>query len=172
MTQDMDIIRALRAKVAAAEARAEKAETERKCTRRAYDIAIHALKHFGSVSFPFEYDGWEEGFKKLRARLANWQAMAQGEESKARAALAPPSHSRTTPMADAPAKSKRPLRIRSGFAILDVLSARDGELYRRVAAGEDIPVVVRGRLVNIHGNHDGESREYQIDVASVEVVNG
>ena len=39
MTQDMDIIRALRAKVAAAEARAEKAETERDNLSRALFVS-------------------------------------------------------------------------------------------------------------------------------------
>lgn len=62
------------------------------------------------------------------------------------------------------AKPKRPPRIKSTFAILDVLSQRDGELYRRVRAGEEFPVVIRGKIVRVFGNHDGTSREYEIDV--------
>ena len=75
-------------------------------------------------------------------------------------------------MAETLAKSNRPLRIKSVFALLDVLSKRDGELYRRIGDGEKIEVVVRGRIANGFGNHDGESREYEIDVSSGEIVNG
>lgn len=61
-------------------------------------------------------------------------------------------------------RTKRFPRIRSRFALLDVLSRKDGELYRRVEAGEKIPITIHGKIVGVFGGHDGISREYEIEV--------
>ena len=66
-------------------------------------------------------------------------------------------------------RAPRCLLIKSEYAILDVLG-RDGELYRRVRGdGAEIPVVIRGKIVRVFGDHDGVSREYDVEVESVDV---
>lgn len=55
-------------------------------------------------------------------------------------------------------------KISSTFAILDVMRGRV-ELARRINRGDDrIPVTVRGYIVRQHGNDDGTSIEFEIEV--------
>lgn len=57
-----------------------------------------------------------------------------------------------------------PRPINSTFAILDVKRGRV-ELARRITRGETrIPVTIRGYIVNQHGNDDGASIEFEIEV--------
>lgn len=51
----------------------------------------------------------------------------------------------------------------SGSAILDVEDGRD-RLSRRLAAGEEVTVTIVGRIVREHGNDDGHSREFTLEV--------
>jgi hypothetical protein len=63
-------------------------------------------------------------------------------------------------------------KIDSGFALLDVKKNR-AALRKRLLAGERIEVVIRGRIDNAPGSighDDGTSREFSIDVTSVEEV--
>lgn len=55
-------------------------------------------------------------------------------------------------------------KIDSKFAILDIKRGRV-ELARRLNRGDNrIPVTVRGYIVNQHGNDDGTSIEFEIEV--------
>lgn len=55
-------------------------------------------------------------------------------------------------------------KINSDFAILDVKRGR-AMLAKRVNSGENrIPVTIRGYIVNVHGNDDGTSIEFEIEV--------
>lgn len=57
-----------------------------------------------------------------------------------------------------------PRSINSDFAILDVKRGRV-ELARRVNKGDNrIPVTIRGYIVSQHGNDDGTSIEFEIEV--------
>ena len=59
------------------------------------------------------------------------------------------------------------MRIDSQFAILDVKAGRQA-LKARVEAGQRISVVIRGVIDAIHSQDDGVSREFSIEVESVE----
>lgn len=55
-------------------------------------------------------------------------------------------------------------KINSTFAILDVMRGRV-KLAKRVNSGEThIPITIRGYIVNVHGNDDGTSIEFEIEV--------
>ena len=55
-------------------------------------------------------------------------------------------------------------KIDSKFALLDVMRGRV-KLAKRINAGETrIPVTVRGYIVNVFGNDDGTSIEFEIEV--------
>lgn len=55
-------------------------------------------------------------------------------------------------------------KISSTFAILDVMHGRV-KLARRILTGDDrIPVTIRGYIVGQHGNDDGTSIEFEIEV--------
>ena len=57
-----------------------------------------------------------------------------------------------------------PRPINSDFAILDVKWGRV-ELGRRINRGDNrIPVTIRGYIVRQHGNDDGTSIEFEIEV--------
>lgn len=61
-------------------------------------------------------------------------------------------------------------KIDSTFAILDVkrgrvkLAKRVNEMLARGYFLHGIPVTVRGYIVNVHGNDDGTSIEFEIEV--------
>jgi hypothetical protein len=63
---------------------------------------------------------------------------------------------------------KKPLKIKSDFALLDVLGS-GAALQRALAKRGGVPVVIKGRVTAAWGNHDGTSQEYQMLVQSVEV---
>ncbi len=71
--------------------------------------------------------------------------------------------------------SKKPLAIKSNFAILDVKKGRKRlakELHCECGLGHSgyrIPVTITGFIVGAWGHDDGESREFQIEVAGVEL---
>lgn len=56
--------------------------------------------------------------------------------------------------------------INSTFAILDVMRGRVS-LARRINFGERIPVTIRGYIDTVHGNDDGTSIEFSLEVTSV-----
>lgn len=57
-------------------------------------------------------------------------------------------------------------KISSTFAILDVMRDRV-KLAKRINSGDDhIPVTIRGYIVRQHGNDDGTSIEFEIEVTS------
>lgn len=61
--------------------------------------------------------------------------------------------------------------IDSDFALLDVRGP-DGALYNRMTEeswSHRVPVVIRGEIVRVWGDHDGTSREYQVNVQTVDV---
>lgn len=59
-----------------------------------------------------------------------------------------------------------PIKLESGFAILDVKAGRR-KLARLIQrGGVDIPVMIRGVVTRV-GNDDGVSTEFDIRVASV-----
>lgn len=56
--------------------------------------------------------------------------------------------------------------INSTFAILDVMRGRV-KLAKRINVGDGrIPVTIRGYIVGQHGNDDGTSIEFEIEVTS------
>ena len=58
-------------------------------------------------------------------------------------------------------------RIDSDFAILDVKRGRV-DLAKRINRGDNrIPVTIRGYITNQHGNDDGTSIEFTVDVTDV-----
>jgi hypothetical protein len=64
------------------------------------------------------------------------------------------------------------MKIKSGFAILDVKSGR--AKLRKVMSTVDasrhrIPVTITGFITHEWGSDDGESQEFAVDVTSVEV---
>lgn len=59
--------------------------------------------------------------------------------------------------------------IGSDFAILDVTKGRR-ELMKHVNNKGYIDVVIRGRIETAWGDDDGISREFSVDVKSVEVT--
>ena len=68
------------------------------------------------------------------------------------------------------------MKLKSDFAVLDVKRGRK-ELAKMMPPGsnrlpddERIPVVIRGFISHQHGNDDGESIEFGIDVTNVEVL--
>lgn len=61
------------------------------------------------------------------------------------------------------------MNISSDFAILDVTKGRK-ELMKHVNNKGYIDVVIRGRIETEWGNDDGTSREFSVDVSSVEVT--
>lgn len=76
------------------------------------------------------------------------------------------------------------MRIQSGFAILDVKSGRH-KLYdyffekRKAKKSEGIgfrpvnkpiPVIIEAEIVDIYGDDDGVSREFELKVSKVKVV--
>jgi hypothetical protein len=62
-------------------------------------------------------------------------------------------------------------KILSTFALLDVLSKGEKtKLLKRIERGEKINIVLRGQITGVFGNFDGTSREYSVDVESVEEV--
>lgn len=56
--------------------------------------------------------------------------------------------------------------FKSDFALLDVKAGR-AKLAKRIAAGERIPVVIRGTLHGQWSRDDGVSIEFEIEVSSV-----
>ena len=60
-------------------------------------------------------------------------------------------------------------KIKSTFAILDVLSAGERRKLQRQLQDAPIPIVIKGKLVRVWGNHDGVSQEYEVEVEAVEV---
>lgn len=63
---------------------------------------------------------------------------------------------------------KKPLRIKSDFALIDVQGSGKSLQHALTKKG-GIPVVIRGRITAAWGNHDGTSQEYQMLVQSIEV---
>lgn len=71
------------------------------------------------------------------------------------------------------------MRLSSDFALLDVkwgsrqldkMIDRNGKFgSERHKLPERIPVTIRGWITHRHGAHDGESQEFGVEVASVEV---
>ena len=62
----------------------------------------------------------------------------------------------------------KPPKIKSGFAILDVLSPKERiSLHKRLRDGP-ISVTIKGRIIDVHGHHDGSSQEYEVEVETVE----
>jgi hypothetical protein len=61
------------------------------------------------------------------------------------------------------------LKIKSNFALLDVLSKSERKLLHRQLEKQHggIPIVITGRLVSAWGKHDGISQEYEVKVDSV-----
>ena len=66
---------------------------------------------------------------------------------------------------------KKPLKIKSEFALLDVLGS-GASLQRALAKRGGVPVTIKGRITSVWGNHDGTSQEYQMMVQFVEVGEG
>ena len=68
------------------------------------------------------------------------------------------------------------MKIKSTFAILDVqngrklLAKRMLPGSRSLPKGERIPVVIHGWISHRHGNDDGTSIEFGVDVDRVEVL--
>lgn len=65
------------------------------------------------------------------------------------------------------------LNIKSGFAILDVKAGR-AKLHKIVGSSSDakgvrVPVVIKGFITSAWGNDDGISREFEVEVAGVEL---
>lgn len=59
------------------------------------------------------------------------------------------------------------MKIKSEFAVLDVLG-KDEDLYYRYAASDArTRVTIHGHIVGIWGDHDGKSREYHVEVDKV-----
>ena len=59
--------------------------------------------------------------------------------------------------------------IVSGFAVLDVLGP-DGALFEKHEGKDaETKVVIHGRIVGVWSDHDGESREYHVEVERVDV---
>jgi hypothetical protein len=63
---------------------------------------------------------------------------------------------------------KKPLKIKSEFALLDVLGS-GASLQRALTKRGGVPVTIKGRITAIWGSHDGTSQEYQMLVQSIEV---
>jgi hypothetical protein len=69
------------------------------------------------------------------------------------------------------------MKLKSDFAILDVKAGRGPltkHFSRRLGRGETsadrrIPVTITGYIIDIHGNDDGVSREFTVDVKNVEI---
>jgi hypothetical protein len=62
----------------------------------------------------------------------------------------------------------RTVKIKSGFAILDVLSEKERfALHKRLEASP-IGVIIHGRIIGVHGHHDGTSQEYEVEVDKVD----
>lgn len=70
-------------------------------------------------------------------------------------------------------KPKQPtMRLSSGLGMLDITHGRRG-LYKRFFGkpeAEPVEVIVHGKIVNIWGNDDGISQEFELNVDKVEVV--
>ena len=62
----------------------------------------------------------------------------------------------------------KPPKIKSGFAILDVLSLKERTALHRQLDSMPIGCTIKGKIVRVHGNHDGTSQEYEIEVETVE----
>jgi hypothetical protein len=68
------------------------------------------------------------------------------------------------------------MKLKSDFAILDVKAGRGPltkHFSRRLGRGESrealrIPVTITGYIIDIHGNDDGVSREFNVHVTKVE----
>lgn len=60
------------------------------------------------------------------------------------------------------------MKISSDFAILDVKNGRQ-DLKDAIDNGQSFPVTLKGRITAIWGGDDGISREFQIDVDSIEI---
>lgn len=69
-------------------------------------------------------------------------------------------------------KPKLPAKIVSKFALLDVTRGRKA-LANAVDHIKDeniaVPVVITGFIVNVWGDDDGTSQEFQIDVTEVKI---
>ncbi len=70
------------------------------------------------------------------------------------------------------------MKIKSDFAILDVLTGR-GALNKRFAnrprlgpcpVEMRVPVVIYGYISDVHGGFDGVSQEYTVTVTKVEAI--
>ena len=62
-----------------------------------------------------------------------------------------------------------PMKLRSGFAILDVKAGK-GALRRHFRRSKDaIPVTITGWIYGAHGSDDGISQEFSVSVDKVEV---
>lgn len=68
------------------------------------------------------------------------------------------------------------MKLQSKFALLDVQRGAK-TLDRMMPPGSQslpddkrIPVVIRGYITHRHGDHDGTSQEFGVDVTSVEVT--
>ena len=64
--------------------------------------------------------------------------------------------------------SKKPLTIKSNFAILGVTTGR-AELAESLKSGM-ISVTLTGYIVHVWGADDGMSREFQVDVTGVQIT--
>ncbi len=64
------------------------------------------------------------------------------------------------------------MKIKSDFALLDVKTGR-AALNRQCGKDhnmkERVPVIIRGYITHRHGNSDGISQEFGVEVTSVEV---
>ena len=63
------------------------------------------------------------------------------------------------------------MKIKCEFAVLDVTRGRRA-LEKRMLASERIPVNIRGFISHVHGNDDGVSIEFGVDVVSVKLEDG
>ena len=68
--------------------------------------------------------------------------------------------------------AKKPLVIKSDFALLDVKDGRKPLFNRLGISGEraPIPVTITGFLTYAWGQDDGTSREFAVDVVTVSIV--
>ena len=73
-------------------------------------------------------------------------------------------------------RAKKGLQITSKFALLDVERGR-GPLFKITGYGESntlarIPVTITGFIVGAWGHDDGTSREFNVEVTAVRVLDG
>lgn len=63
------------------------------------------------------------------------------------------------------------LSVFSSFAILDVKTGRAALKRHFDNGGEPLPVVIHGHIYGVHGNDDGVSREFSVEVDTAVITN-